>query len=173
MRRYITGYLSSVIIIQWLIYQTLPIFLLVWTVKCFLSIITRSLYRRQVIRTPITHSPSKLVPAPSLSPTHWFLTRDSLNFNFVNTTDIHLFLTLVNTSSDRTLYIWLHFNSITTEKNHIYTSYPQDSKCRINVQAWLVWLFIAAWAIFQLSGDCHHYRWKGCKFRPMLSTSGF
>jgi hypothetical protein len=26
-----------------------------------------------------------------------------------------------------------------------------------------VWLFIATWAIFQLSGGCHHYRWQGCK----------
>jgi hypothetical protein len=34
-------------------------------------------------------------------------------------------------------------------------------------------LFIVAWAIFQLSGDCHHYRWRGCKFRPMLSTYDF
>jgi hypothetical protein len=34
-------------------------------------------------------------------------------------------------------------------------------------------LFIAARAIFQLSGDCHHYRWQGCKFRPVLSTHGF
>jgi hypothetical protein len=34
-------------------------------------------------------------------------------------------------------------------------------------------LFIVAWAIFQLSGDCHHCRWRGCKFRPMLSTYGF
>jgi hypothetical protein len=29
-------------------------------------------------------------------------------------------------------------------------------------------LFWVARAIFQLSGDCHHYRWQGCKFRPML-----
>ena len=33
-------------------------------------------------------------------------------------------------------------------------------------------LFIAAWAIFQLSGSCHHYRWRGCKFRPMLGAQG-
>jgi hypothetical protein len=33
-------------------------------------------------------------------------------------------------------------------------------------------LFIAAWAIFQLSGGCHHYRWLGCKFRPMLGAQG-
>jgi hypothetical protein len=33
-------------------------------------------------------------------------------------------------------------------------------------------LFIAPLAIFQLSGGCHHYRWQGCKFRPMLSTQG-
>jgi hypothetical protein len=35
-----------------------------------------------------------------------------------------------------------------------------------------VYLFIAARAIFQLSGGCHHYRWQGCKFRPMLGTQG-
>ena len=35
-----------------------------------------------------------------------------------------------------------------------------------------VCLFIAAWAIFQLSGGCHHYRWLGCKFRPMLGAQG-
>jgi hypothetical protein len=34
-------------------------------------------------------------------------------------------------------------------------------------------LFWVARAIFQLSGDCHHYRWQGCKFRPMLSAYGF
>ena len=33
-------------------------------------------------------------------------------------------------------------------------------------------LFIAAWAIFQLSGGCHHYRWQGCKFRPMFGAQG-
>jgi hypothetical protein len=33
-------------------------------------------------------------------------------------------------------------------------------------------LFIAAWAIFQLSGGCHHYRWLGCKFRLMLGAQG-
>jgi hypothetical protein len=36
----------------------------------------------------------------------------------------------------------------------------------------LVCLFIATRAIFQLSGGCHHCRWQGCKFRPMLSTQG-
>jgi hypothetical protein len=33
-------------------------------------------------------------------------------------------------------------------------------------------LFIAAWTIFQPSGGCHHYRWLGCKFRPMLGAQG-
>jgi hypothetical protein len=33
-------------------------------------------------------------------------------------------------------------------------------------------LFIAARLIFQLSGGCHHYRWQGCKFWPMLGTQG-
>jgi hypothetical protein len=31
-----------------------------------------------------------------------------------------------------------------------------------------VCLFWVARAIFQLSGDCHHCRWQGCKFRPTL-----
>jgi hypothetical protein len=35
-----------------------------------------------------------------------------------------------------------------------------------------VCLFIATRAIFQLSGGCHHCRWQGCKFRPMLRTQG-
>jgi hypothetical protein len=35
-----------------------------------------------------------------------------------------------------------------------------------------VYLFVATWAIFQLSGGCHHYWWQGCKFRPMLGTQG-
>jgi hypothetical protein len=35
-----------------------------------------------------------------------------------------------------------------------------------------VYLFIATQAIFQLSGGCHHYRWQGCIFRPMLGTQG-
>jgi hypothetical protein len=33
-------------------------------------------------------------------------------------------------------------------------------------------LFTAARAIFQLSGGCHHYRWQGCKFWPMLGAQG-
>jgi hypothetical protein len=46
------------------------------------------------------------------------------------------------------------------------------------IQSWLrlfcffVCLFCVARAIFQLSGDCHYYRWQGCKFRPMLSAYG-
>jgi hypothetical protein len=35
-----------------------------------------------------------------------------------------------------------------------------------------VCLFIATRTIFQLSGSCHHYRWQGCKFRPMLGAHG-
>jgi hypothetical protein len=35
-----------------------------------------------------------------------------------------------------------------------------------------VCLFIAARAIFQLSGGCRHYRWQGRKFRPMLGAQG-
>jgi hypothetical protein len=33
-------------------------------------------------------------------------------------------------------------------------------------------LFIAARAIFQLSGGCHHYRWQGCKFLAYARRSG-
>jgi hypothetical protein len=44
------------------------------------------------------------------------------------------------------------------------------------VTFWFVCLFvcllIAARAIFQLSGGCHHYRWQGCKFWPMLGAQG-
>jgi hypothetical protein len=29
-----------------------------------------------------------------------------------------------------------------------------------------VCLFWVSRAIFQLSGNCHHYRWQGCEFRP-------
>jgi hypothetical protein len=35
----------------------------------------------------------------------------------------------------------------------------------------LVCLFLAAQAIFQLSGGCYHYRWRGCKFRQGLCLS--
>jgi hypothetical protein len=31
---------------------------------------------------------------------------------------------------------------------------------------------ITAWAFFQLSGVCQHYRWLSCKFMPMLSAQG-
>ena len=33
-------------------------------------------------------------------------------------------------------------------------------------------LFIVAWAIFQLSGVCHNYRWKGCKIEAYARRSG-
>jgi hypothetical protein len=36
----------------------------------------------------------------------------------------------------------------------------------------VVCLFIATRAIYQLSGDCHHWRWLGCKFRSMLGAQG-
>jgi hypothetical protein len=41
-----------------------------------------------------------------------------------------------------------------------------------NLLVCLFVLLIAAWAIFQLSGGCHHYRWLRCKFRPMLGAQG-
>jgi hypothetical protein len=41
------------------------------------------------------------------------------------------------------------------------------------LQRWFVCLFISTQAIFQLSGGCHHCRWQGCKFRPMLGAQGF
>jgi hypothetical protein len=33
-------------------------------------------------------------------------------------------------------------------------------------------LFIAAWAIFQLTGVYHHFRWKGCKIEAYARRSG-
>jgi hypothetical protein len=36
-----------------------------------------------------------------------------------------------------------------------------------------VYLFWVARKIFELSGDCHHCRVQGCKFRPMFSTYSF
>jgi hypothetical protein len=50
--------------------------------------------------------------------------------------------------------------------------------CRYKCFIWVVTsvclfvLFIAAWAIYQLSGGCHHYRWQGCKFFSMLGAQG-
>jgi hypothetical protein len=37
---------------------------------------------------------------------------------------------------------------------------------------YFICLFIAAWAILQLSGGCHHYLWHGCKSGPMLGAQG-
>jgi hypothetical protein len=55
-----------------------------------------------------------------------------------------------------------------------FSSLPRrfwDFKVTLNVELILNSL-IAAWAIFQLSGGCHHYRWLGSKFRPMLGAQG-
>jgi hypothetical protein len=41
------------------------------------------------------------------------------------------------------------------------------------VESLFVWLIWIAGGIFQLSGNCHHNRSQGCKFRPFLSTYCF
>jgi hypothetical protein len=46
------------------------------------------------------------------------------------------------------------------------------SACNVKVQWLFVCLFISTRAIFQLSGGCHHCRWRGCKFRPLLGAQG-
>jgi hypothetical protein len=43
---------------------------------------------------------------------------------------------------------------------------------RLMASPMFICLFIAAQAIFQLSGVCHNYQWQGCQFRPMLGTLG-
>jgi hypothetical protein len=57
-----------------------------------------------------------------------------------------------------------------------FHGYQKSWPCDLDLCVWpsycFVCLFIAAWAIFQLSGGCHHYRWQGCKFRPMLGAQG-
>jgi hypothetical protein len=50
-------------------------------------------------------------------------------------------------------------------------SYQEFLK-RLYIKEFVCFLFIAAWSIFQLSGGGHHYRWLGCKFRPMLGAQG-
>jgi hypothetical protein len=45
--------------------------------------------------------------------------------------------------------------------------------CLRSLVCLFVCLFRVARAVFQLSGDCHHCRRQGCKFRPMLSAYGF
>ena len=32
--------------------------------------------------------------------------------------------------------------------------------------------FFSYLATVAITGDCRHYRWQGCKFRPMLGTQG-
>jgi hypothetical protein len=70
--------------------------------------------------------------------------------------------------------LWRRNEQITISINHIIADsthakqipyFPTDSYM-------FVCLFIAARAIFQLSGGCHHCRWQGCKFWPMLGTQG-
>jgi hypothetical protein len=58
--------------------------------------------------------------------------------------------------------------------NQVLPCWYRSNQCK----RW-VWLFAClfwvARASLQLSGDCHQYRWQGCKYRPtcMLSTYGF
>jgi hypothetical protein len=58
--------------------------------------------------------------------------------------------------ADQVDFRWTHIDAMNTE-NHSGS---------------FVCLFIATRAIFQLYGGCHHCRWQGCKFRPMLSAQG-
>jgi hypothetical protein len=77
------------------------------------------------------------------------------------------FLRAYTTTQNFHLLLTFHFCSpiwYTSILNHIFHVFRK---------IWLFVLFIAVWAIFQLSSSCHHYRWQGCKFRPMLSTHGF
>jgi hypothetical protein len=48
-----------------------------------------------------------------------------------------------------------------------------QSICTLGEGSRVFYLFMAERAIFELSRGCHHYRWHGCKFRPMLGTYGF
>jgi hypothetical protein len=70
--------------------------------------------------------------------------------------------------------------SIFPSQENVYDSYHirvlcsfQHAHINFVLKNWvcLFVLFIAAWAIFQLSGG-HHYRWLGCKFRPILGAQG-
>jgi hypothetical protein len=38
---------------------------------------------------------------------------------------------------------------------------------------WRCLFHVHLFVCFELSGDCHHCRRQGCKFRPMLSAYGF
>jgi hypothetical protein len=65
---------------------------------------------------------------------------------------------------------WEDFKRVFLYKHHPTLGSHDFNKLAFDL---FVCLFIAAWAMFQLSGECHHCWWQGCKFRPMLSTHGF
>jgi hypothetical protein len=67
---------------------------------------------------------------------------------------------------------------------YCYVTVRHSTKARGRIPLWdvgaglsdetdFVCLFTATRANFQLSGGCHHYRWQGCKFRPMLALRAF
>jgi hypothetical protein len=60
--------------------------------------------------------------------------------------------------------------SMRTTLTPCYNIYTFSSCCA--ERSTIVCLFIATRAIFQLSGGCHHCRWLGCKFRPLLGAQG-
>ena len=62
-------------------------------------------------------------------------------------------------------------NQVALEVTRSFTV-PLESSCHKEYTDEIC-LFWVARAIFQQSGDCHHCRWQGCKFRPMLSTTAY
>jgi hypothetical protein len=60
------------------------------------------------------------------------------------------------------------WNKRTIHKLEIYLTWLDLSLLWVCMFICLFWV---ARAIFQLSGDCHHYRWQSCKFRPTAFSS--
>jgi hypothetical protein len=61
-----------------------------------------------------------------------------------------------------------HWRDLSSRNAHLV----HQNWYRINFTFVCLFLFIAARAIFQLSGGCHHYRWQGCIFWPLLGPQG-
>jgi hypothetical protein len=60
------------------------------------------------------------------------------------------------------IYFWVAVAKLKNKKSKNWRGpWPWTSK----TSGHHVCLFIAAWAIFQLTGGCHHYRWNCGKFR--------
>jgi hypothetical protein len=62
--------------------------------------------------------------------------------------------------------------SILSLNSSVYMVPLVDKILTVCAAVCLFCLFIATRAIFQLSGGCHHCRWQGCKFRPLLGAQG-